>query len=385
MYVLLRKLITFITSSTIIVLLSLPQAQATVRVQDEIRRQPVDLVIALDVSSSMSGLIESAKQRLWDIVNEMARAQPQPDLRLAIVTYGNPSYGEQGGYVRIDLPFTNDLDAVMQMLFRFGTNGGDEYVARAVHTSVNELAWSDQADAMKIIFVAGNEEANQDPMISVQEATRLAANSGIVVNTLYCGSEDDQIVAGWRDYATLTNGLFASIDQNRATVANIATPMDEKLAELNRALNDTYVAYGEEGGRYKSNQIDQDQNAAEMSLPSVASRTVAKAGGLYRNEKWDLVDALESGAPIEEMEAEALPEEMQPLSPDERKKYVAELAAKREQVRDEIEKLGRSRQAYIAGERAKLAASDEAGLDEAILEGLRNLARKKGFEFDESL
>ena len=34
----------------------------------------IDVVIAMDVSSSMDGLIDSAKQRLWDIVNELGRA-----------------------------------------------------------------------------------------------------------------------------------------------------------------------------------------------------------------------------------------------------------------------------------------------------------------------
>ena len=95
----------------------------------------IDVVIALDVSGSMSGLIGSAKQRLWDIVNQLGRARPQPELRIAIMSYGNPEYGQNMGYVRIDLPFTSDLDAVNRTLFGFTTNGGDEYVARAVSTS----------------------------------------------------------------------------------------------------------------------------------------------------------------------------------------------------------------------------------------------------------
>ena len=55
--------------------------QATKIAMPEVQKQPVDLVIALDVSGSMSGLIDSAKQRLWDIVNELAQANPRPDLR----------------------------------------------------------------------------------------------------------------------------------------------------------------------------------------------------------------------------------------------------------------------------------------------------------------
>ncbi|MDA0994097.1 MAG: VWA domain-containing protein [Proteobacteria bacterium] len=200
------------------------------------QRQPVDLVIALDVSGSMSGLIDSAKQRLWDVVNELARANPQPDLRMAILTYGNPSYGEASGYVRIDMPFTRDLDAVNRTLFSFGTDGGDEYVSRVVHRSVTGLAWNESPDALKILFVAGNEEANQDPHISVEIASQLATNKGIVVNTIYCGNEDDNIVAGWREFSAMTNGMFASINQNASAVANIATPMDDELVRLNGAM-----------------------------------------------------------------------------------------------------------------------------------------------------
>ena len=33
----------------------------------------IDLVTCLDVSGSMNGLIDSAKLRLWDTVNELAR------------------------------------------------------------------------------------------------------------------------------------------------------------------------------------------------------------------------------------------------------------------------------------------------------------------------
>jgi hypothetical protein len=119
-------------------------------------RRDVDLVIALDVSGSMEGLIESAKQRLWDITNELARARPVPALRVAILSYGNPAYGEQAGYVRVDLPFTGDLDAVNATLFAFRTDGGDEYVARAIQTSLDTLQWSPKRDALRIVFVAGN-------------------------------------------------------------------------------------------------------------------------------------------------------------------------------------------------------------------------------------
>lgn len=378
-----RNTIVRLTASALLAISLLSNANATRTATQEPEKQPVDLVIALDVSSSMSGLIDSAKQRLWDVVNELAQANPQPDLRLAILTYGDPSYGQQSGYVRLDMPFTRDLDAINRVLFSFTTNGGDEYVSRVIHRSVTDLDWSEDPDALKILFVAGNEEADQDPQISVELATELAANNGIVINTIYCGSDNDNIAAGWREFANLTNGLFASIDQNAAAVANIATPMDDQLIELNKELNDTYVAYGKDGSDYKSNQIEQDENSAAMSAPSVVSRTVAKIGKFYDNAKWDIVDAFESGEPVEEMETEDLPDAMQSMDVAQRKEYVQQLAGQRASVSSKIEELGRQRQDYIDTERAKLIGAGEAGLDVAIIDGLREIAEKKGFEFED--
>ena len=69
--------------------------------QEATQPRRIDVVIALDVSGSMDGLIDSAKQRLWDIVNELGRAQPQPELRMALLRYGNPDYGSESGFVRV--------------------------------------------------------------------------------------------------------------------------------------------------------------------------------------------------------------------------------------------------------------------------------------------
>ncbi|HEY3518755.1 MAG TPA: vWA domain-containing protein, partial [Gammaproteobacteria bacterium] len=291
-------------------------------------RRDVDLVIALDVSGSMEGLIESAKQRLWDITNELARARPVPALRVAILSYGNPAYGEQAGYVRVDLPFTGDLDAVNATLFAFRTDGGDEYVARAIQTSLDTLQWSPERDALRIVFVAGNESAEQDPRLTIQQATAAAARRGVVVNAIYCGADGNAEARGWQRVATSTNGRYASIDQNAAAVANVATPFDDELTALNGELNGTYVAFGAGGERGRANQAEQDSNAAAMSGAAAASRTVSKAGALYRAD-WDLVDAVESGKALAEIPSAELPAELRALQPAEREEFVREKAERR--------------------------------------------------------
>jgi hypothetical protein len=352
-------------------------AVADTVVADNARRD-VDLVIALDVSGSMEGLIASAKQRLWDITNELARARPVPALRVAILSYGNPTYGEQAGYVRVDLPFTADLDKVNATLFAFQTNGGDEYVARAIQTSLDTLQWSAQHDALRIVFVAGNESAEQDPRLTIEQAAAAAARRGVVVNAIYCGANGDADARGWQRVATSTNGKYASIDQQAAAVANVATPFDDALAALNGELNATYIAFGAAGERGRANQAEQDANAASMSPATAASRTVSKAGALYRAD-WDLVDAVESGKALAEVPAAELPAELQALPPAEREAFVREKAERRQDLQRQIGELAAARGDYIAEQSRQNAGA--TGLDAAILEGLREVAATKGFSF----
>ena len=115
----------------------------------------IDLVLCLDVSGSMNGLIESAKLRLWDIVNELARMKPTPNLRVALYSYGATPYPADKGWVRKELDLTEDLDDVYKMLNALHTGGGEEYVARVSKTALDEQKWSTDKNALRLIFVAG--------------------------------------------------------------------------------------------------------------------------------------------------------------------------------------------------------------------------------------
>src|SRR5437868_5903804 len=107
--------------------------------------KPIDVVVCLDVSSSMDGLIASAKLKLWDVVNDLARARPAPDLRVALYSYGHNGYDPNAGWVRKELDLTTDLDEVYRQLNRLAANtvrGGDEYVARVCRDALRDQKWS---------------------------------------------------------------------------------------------------------------------------------------------------------------------------------------------------------------------------------------------------
>ena len=339
----------------------------------------VDLVIALDTSSSMDGLIDGARQKLWDVVNLLAQARPKPILRVGLVSYGNDGYDAGKGWVRKESDLTTDLDGIYSRLFALRTNGGSEYVARAVRDATRDMRWSQDPGALKIIFVAGNEPANQDPQVPLAGAVQGARQKGIFVNAIYCGTNGGGDAVSWRQVAALGNGQYAAIAQNQ--VVAIATPQDAELAHLSSDLNKTYVAYGAVGGMRAEQQAAQDKNAQAASAPAAASRAAAKASALYRNDDWDLVDARSRGKDISKMKAEELPEPLRKLDAKARDEYVAEKAKERETLQKKIATLNSERETYLKAERAKRAGKGAKALDDALGEAIRKEATTAGFAF----
>jgi hypothetical protein len=110
---------------------------------------------------------------------------------------------------------------------------------------------------------------------------------------------------------------------------------------------------------------------------------VTKAGRFYQNAGWDLVDAIEQGkVKLAELKDDQLPDQLRKLKPAERKTFVAKMAAERAAVRARIQDLSKARDAYVAAERAKLAAHAKKTLDTAIIEAAADAAEERGFEFD---
>ena len=214
-----------------------PPAPAT---SDDLTRENRPLIqfaICLDTSGSMQGLIDSARQKLWAITNELALANPAPRLEVALLTFGNDGHNPESGWVAKHLDFTEDLDAVSQLLFSFVTNGGTELVGRVLQAADQQLSWAEGSENLKLVFVAGNESADQDGVVPFREAAAGLIARDIQVSSIYCGPAEDGLAPGWREVALRGDGHFASIDQNSGTLM-IPTPYDSEITRLGTLLND---------------------------------------------------------------------------------------------------------------------------------------------------
>jgi hypothetical protein len=342
----------------------------------------IDLVICLDTSNSMDGLIDAAKQKLWDLVNTMAKAKPTPRLRVALYSYGNDGYDKANGWVRKELDFGTDLDMVFKKLFDLKTRGGTEYVARVCRDALRDLKWSDRPDALKLIFVCGNEPANQDGVVSLAAAAELASKNGVTINPIYCGNADDGDARTWRELAGLARGRYANIDQSQRVA--IATPFDKKLAELATAVNATYVPCTKEGEAKLKFQQEQTANSLKLGVSNAAGRVVTQNSPFYR-QGWDLVEKLKTDKnfDVAKIPEKDLPENLRKLTPAERTTYVKDMLQKREAIQKQVDDLARQRDGYLREEQRRNATQAQKRFDSVLQQTIREQAKTKGIQSPE--
>ena len=342
----------------------------------------IQLAILLDTSNSMDGLIDQARNQLWQVVNEFSKANYDgvtPELEVAVYEYGNDGLSSLQGYTRQVIALTKDLDRVSEALFSLTTNGGSEYCGYAIQASVNELQWSDSGKDIKTIFIAGNEAFTQGH-VSYKEAITHAKRAGITVNTIHAGDYDEGVQTGWQAGAMLAGGDFMSIDHNQKTV-HIVAPQDKEIAALNEKLNETYVPYGDKGNAGITRQMAQDENSNNVSLGMLAKRAKTKASSFYDNSEWDLVDAMEKNKlDVSRLEEAALPSALKDLDQDERQAYVAEKAEQRKQIKEQIASLAEARDEFVEKKKREMAETEES-LDDALISAVKAEAKKKNYTF----
>lgn len=363
-------------------LLSCTNNSTTAQVQNDENKKQIKIALLLDTSSSMNGLIEQAKSQLWQLVNELAKAEcdgTAPSLEIALYEYGNDNLSSAEGYIHQVTPLSDDLDQISEDLFKLTTNGGSEFCGEVIQTAINQQNWSRSSGDLQIIFIAGNEPFTQG-RVSYKDACTNAREKNIIVNTIHCGSFEEGIKGKWKNGADLGNGQYMCIEQNRKTVY-IASPYDDQISTLNKELNKTYIGYGKLGRAKKEAQVQQDLNSASYSKANEVKRAVSKSSHFYKNSKWDLVDAMEEeDFEIEDVEEKELPQEIQGKSKVEKEKYVAEKAEQRKKLKDEINALNSKRQLYVA-EKQKENGDDEM-LDKVMIKAIKEQAATKAFVFE---
>jgi hypothetical protein len=332
-------------------------------------RPQVELVFALDTTSSMSGLIEGAKRKIWSLASFVAQGQPTPDLRVGLIGYRD--IGD--AYVTKVFDLDADLDRVYRRLRAFAAEGGGdtpEHVARALDESVHKMSWSQSPAVVKVIYLVGDAppHTDYDDGYDYARAARAAKAKGIQLHTIQCGT-DGSTEPVWRRIAALGGGQFMAIRQDGG-MHEERTRYDDELAALHDKLADTTIAYGV--GGLAATEATRVAAAAPASVKAERATFLAKkhkgvAGG------GDLVDAVAHGSvKLDEVQGE-LPAEMRSLDRAKQAEVIAAKQKDREAITRRIDELAKLRTQELDKKRAEEEkAGGPAGFDDVAKKALRD-------------
>ena len=295
----------------------------------------IEVCFVLDTTGSMGGLLQGAKEKIWSIANEISSHNPE-SLRMGLVAYRDKT----DQYITQQTPLTEDLDAIHVTLQGFQAGGGGdgpESVNQGLNEAINTFSWSPEANVKKIIFLVGDAPPHMDyDEVQYPKLCEVAREKGILINSILCGS-NSQTAAIWTEIAQQSGGQYAAIPQSGGTVA-VKTPFDEKINQLNLALNNTVICWG-------SHQ-QQDAMRGKLSAINDASLEVQATRSLYAKDNFagkvitgegDLLsDWSEGKVKLSELKKEDLTKDLSELDRGDLEKHLQEKLAERKKAQNEL-------------------------------------------------
>ena len=233
--------------------------QPTVKIDSK----QAEIVFCLDATGSMSGLITTAKEKIWDIVSELSQDQKIDTLKLGMVFYRDRG----DNFITKQISLTTNLDAVYTDLLEIEAEGGGdspESVNQALNEAVEQMKWSNDQNTYKTIFVVGDCPPHMDYQDDVlyTESCKIAAEKGIVINTIKLGNSCSDAITHFKQMSKCAHGKFLQLDQN-ATDYSIESPYDDEINSISKSIDESKLFYGEQ----KERDIKQNYNVPNWMIP----------------------------------------------------------------------------------------------------------------------
>ncbi len=351
---------------------------------DTTRRMHLQLVFALDATGSMSGLIGTAKEKIWSIASSMAQSEPAPEIEVGMVFYRDKG----DDFVTRIIPLSHDMDALYSKLMAIDAGGGGdtpESVNRAFYEAVNDMKWSTDTSVIKNIFLVGDCPPHMDYReVKYPVTCKAAKEKGIEVNAILMG---DDITAKriWKDIAECAGGEFIQMDI-QVNNFEIASPYDAQIKKLSEELDASRIYYGEktksisltkkeEADKFKDITVSASSRRADYNLMNETNKCN------YYGENELLFDISRSKIKLENIPESDLPEAVRKTEKEKRPAYVTELVEQRKQLEKQLGELLSQRSAYLETELDKRDKSEvDASFNSKVYEKMRHSAKRKGYD-----
>lgn len=169
----------------------------------------LDVAFLLDATGSMGDEIDAVKERIRDMIAEIAVGDPAPDVRFGIVAYRDR--GDE--YVTKMYPLTRDIDHVVADLDQIQASGGGDYpesLNEALHTVLHDLNWDPGAQVGRLVFLIADAPPHLDypDDFDYVEEYQMAAERGVTVHAVGASGLDESGERIFREIAAGTGGDF---------------------------------------------------------------------------------------------------------------------------------------------------------------------------------
>ncbi len=340
-------------------------------------RPSVEVVFVLDTTSSMGGLIEGAKQRIWGIANEIAKGRPGPRVKMGLVAFRDK--GDE--YVTKTFDLSENLDNTYKDLLSLNVGGGGdtpEHVIAGLDEAVEKMSWSKDSKTFKVIYLVGDAAPHEDyaDAPTLAAVMQKAVRRGLIVNSVQCGTDGAATVA-FNSIARMGEGRLLPVPQDGGMVA-MATPFDEKMATLSVRLEGTGLAYG--GGKAGAMREMSLASAVRgmASAPAAAERAEYKARAGFAGSS-DLAAAVEENrVALKDVKEDELPDALRAVPADKRAAKLNEISAERKSLKKEMDMLATERASWL---KKQSGAKRADSFDTRLVDALKAQAAKKGIVY----
>ena len=318
-----------------------------------------EIVFCLDATGSMGGLIDTAKEKIWDIVSRLAQSSDINSLKMGMIFYRDRG----DSFITKQIILTDDLDEAYSDLLEITADGGGdspESVNQALNESITNMSWSTNPKTYKTIFVIGDcpPHMNYKNDVLYSESCKKAAEKNIIINTIKLGNACTDAIYHFKKMAECTNGEFLKLDQD-ASDYSIETPYDTEINDISKNIDASRIYYGTN----KEREANYIKKSKSMKVYDKGSTTANSSRAAYKNSKTGKKSAFGSQEIIEDYKTgklklktikdDKLPAELKGKSIAEKEKIIKGFIEKRNTQDKNLKALIKKKNDFIKANKAK--------------------------------